>query len=65
MQGVSQPERYSRTPQVLERQKRQIVWSARINIRQLTISYLLTIQAGYFAVVEGEFLSFVPTLNLC
>ena len=50
---------------MLERQKRQIVWSASINIRQLTISYLLTIQAGYFAVVEGEFLSFVPTLNLC
>ena len=66
-QGVSalKPERYSRTPQVLERQKRQIVWSASINIRQLTISYLLTIQKGYFAKVEWEFLSFIPTLNLC
>lgn len=66
-QGVSalKPERYSRTPQVLERQKRQIVWSASINIRQLTISYLLTIQKGYFAKVEWEFLSFIPTIDLC
>nr|DAL06913.1 MAG TPA: hypothetical protein [Caudoviricetes sp.] len=50
---------------MLKRQKRQIVWSASINIRQLTISYLLTIQKGYFAIVEWEFLSFIPTLNLC